>query len=243
MNTRPSVNPILFCSYFTLNTPYEEQAKRLKNSLNRLNLDHYVEGLPGKNSWVENCAQKASFVKSVREQSDRPICWLDADAVVIKRPETLMAFKSDFGVLAWDGWQFSGGQILFGTSKKARILVRRWEEYSTAFPKIWDQVTLAYAWWDTELAVGLETEWLPETLIVKRKGNWLSKIRQRLFNRKSEIFHWQASRENLTKHDADPVIFSDSDLPQWWREAVADQKIFELSDIQKRELGILENEG
>lgn len=229
---------ILFCSYYTKNTSYEDDAKRLADSLTRFNLDYRIDGLLPKPSWVENCAQKADYVKTVFLESDRPICWLDADAVVVRQPKRILSFDGDFGVLARNGSQFSGGQVLFGKTAPAKKLIERWVWYTTKFPNIWDQVTLGYAWWDTQIEVGLKTHWLPENIMVKRKGGLAGKLKQKFLYRSAEIYHGQSSRASKTEQKNIDTEFSSADLPYWWREAMKLRKPFALKESQLRDLGI-----
>src|SRR6185295_9499601 len=83
----------------------------------------------------------------------RPILWVDADAIVRDRPSLLAGNPSDFAIhKAW-GWQFASGTIFFGQTALAERLLEVWVERCRREPRIWDQVHLGLAW-DDVAAVG-----------------------------------------------------------------------------------------
>jgi hypothetical protein len=49
-------------SFFTLDTPYEEEVKKLRISLERLGVEADIQGVPSRGSWERNCAYKARYI-------------------------------------------------------------------------------------------------------------------------------------------------------------------------------------
>ncbi len=79
-------NPPLFVSFYTEKTPYEALAEELRNSLDRFNLPHRIEPVPSRGSWVANTGLKAEAILRCWQESESPICWIDADAEILRVP-------------------------------------------------------------------------------------------------------------------------------------------------------------
>ncbi|MEO0636752.1 MAG: hypothetical protein AAFY73_08910 [Pseudomonadota bacterium] len=235
----------VFVSYYTPGTHYEQLANGLRASLDRLGLDHHIAGLPTRGNWVANCAQKAEFVRDVWHQMDRPICWVDADAVLRRRPKLLRDFDADMGVVVRKGHRFFGGQVAFGRSEIAGHMVDRWAEYAVRYPTVWDQVTLGYVWWDQLVETGAEVEFWPGSIMTKGEKNPLYAALQKLFM-PGAFFHAQESRrsrdsvDNRRVRPPDAPEFTSNDLPHWWAEAYHARAPFPLSAAQREELGLIE---
>jgi hypothetical protein len=246
-NMTTADNYPIFVSYYTPNTQYEVRAAELKQSLENLGLSNLVGALPSLGSWSQNCAQKSTFVCSEWENSDRALCWVDADALVLRKPLLLENFDADFAVVARQGWNFSGGQIAFGKTERGGQLLKRWQHYCQTHPHIWDQISLAYAWWDQTLEEGFNTLWLPESIM--GKGSAFKPLRTLQTTYSRAVFcHFQESRrsrktfDHRKKSQLRQGEFQSKNLPKWWRDAVAARKPFPLTDAQKRELGLRPHE-
>ena len=178
----------LIVNFYTANTGYEAEARKLQESCRALNLEIYSEAVPSQGAWELNCAYKARFLLRVWEHTKRPVLWLDADAVVRRVPELLRGATCDFAVHKVYGWQFASGTVFLNQTRGAERLLRRWVERSAATPSVWDQVTLDLAWEDIVREQPLETLWLPDNYT-------------KIFDRPSQfgpeevvIEHFQASR-------------------------------------------------
>ncbi|MDZ5696430.1 hypothetical protein [Chelativorans sp. M5D2P16] len=232
----------LFISYFTPDTPYEDRARNLTRSLSRLDLEHIVEPRPAKSNWVENCAQKALFIREIWSRVERPVCWVDADAVLLRRPHELEGLTCDFAVVRREGWNFFGGQIYFGKSEAARRMLDRWCMYCRDFPAIWDQVSLGYAWWDREIEGGVDARWLDEGIFEKANRNPLRALAQKLTSKAAFLQHQEsrcARRKRKVLREKTVPEFKSEDVPQWWREACAAGVPFVLTARHIAELGLL----
>ncbi len=153
--------PLVIC-YYTRNTPYEEEAKRLIASCERHGLEHRVVGVDSLGSWERNCSYKARFIHETWRSSGRAVLWVDADAVMHGVPELLRGVSADFGIHKTRGWEFASGTLFFNQTEGAGVLLDRWLARCRQFPQVWDQVSLDLAWEDVIATHPLETLWLPE---------------------------------------------------------------------------------
>lgn len=229
----------LVVSYFTPNSPYEKHARRLSRSLDRFGLAHRVEARPALGSWVENCAQKARFVRDMHRETNGPILWIDADARVHRPLTEFRGLDADFAVVRREGWSFYAGQIYFGRGEKAAALIERWCWYCARRPEVWDQVSLGYAWWDLAVSDDIKAEWLPETISAKLTRNRVTRPFQKLFTPAS-ILHLQESRHSKeTLPAARRSEFCNDDLPRWWRDAARRDAPFRIRRKRLGDLGLL----
>ncbi len=74
----------LVVSYYTKGTPYEEVVKALRDSCEKFGIECHIEGVESKGSWEENCTYKAYFMKEMMQRFQRPLLWVDADAVFLR---------------------------------------------------------------------------------------------------------------------------------------------------------------
>lgn len=151
----------LIVSFYTVGTPYEEEARHLIDSCKRLGLDHDIRGVPPQGPWVVNCAHKAAFISERWYEHRRPILWVDADGVMRSPPELLAAADADFAVHKRDGGAFRSGTIYFGSSPLAEELLGRWHRRCKEQPLVWDQVSLDLEWEAMVRDRPLRTLWLP----------------------------------------------------------------------------------
>jgi len=227
----------LIVSYYTPGTAYEEHAKQLKTSVDRLGLDSRIEPRQAKASWVENCAQKALFIQEMRKSETRPILWLDADAILRRPLKELMNCEADFAAVRQDGWCTLGGQVYFGTGANAEAMIERWCQYCRDYPYIWDQVSLGYAWWDMSLESDLKTLWLDESIILILKRKKFKRPFQLAFSR-AAITHKQESRRSKMTQSAILPEFRNDMLPEWWKDAARRNAPFPIGQERLGELGL-----
>lgn len=208
-------------------------------SVDRLGLEHRIEPREAKASWVENCAQKAIFIKQMRDQERRPILWIDADAVVLRPFHELVGCNADMAAAKRSGWHVSGGQIFFGAGPGADLIVNIWCRYCDEFPHIFDQVSLGYAWWDATLTTSPPAVlWLKDTILDIEDRSLLRRLRRKFFSR-AAVFHAQESRRSKDKQEAPAnEPFRSRQIPEWWRDAARKNRPFQVSDGQRLELGM-----
>jgi hypothetical protein len=86
----------LIVSYYTKETPYEKEVEHLIGSCKRFGLEYHIEGIEDRGSWEENCAYKPYFMREKMKAFQRPLLWVDADAVFLKPLEFEDFMFSDF---------------------------------------------------------------------------------------------------------------------------------------------------
>ncbi len=74
----------LVVSFYTRNTPYEEEANNLRSSCEQKGIACYIEGVDDLGSWEENCMVKPYFMRTQLHKWKRPLLWVDADAVFLQ---------------------------------------------------------------------------------------------------------------------------------------------------------------
>jgi hypothetical protein len=78
--------PTIVC-FYTVDNIYEQEAARLRASLDRLGLRHDLRPVESRGSWAANAGMTAGFLcDMLDEHKGQPIVYLNADAVVWKRP-------------------------------------------------------------------------------------------------------------------------------------------------------------
>lgn len=121
-------------SFYTKNTPYEEEVQNLIASCARLNLKTHIEGIDSFGSWELNCAFKPFFLHQKLQELKKNLLWVDSDAVILQAPQPLEAFSGDLAVhidptLPDDHpSKVMSGTIFVKNSPKAQELLKRWAQ-------------------------------------------------------------------------------------------------------------------
>lgn len=152
--------PPLFVSYFTADTPYEALAADLRASLDRHGLPHRIEPVPSRGSWVANTGLKARIVETAWRESDRPVCWIDADAAILRPPAFLMGNPFDTAFVRRKGWEDLSGLIYLNKTAAAGRVLAEWVRLCAENPNVWDQVLLSLAWFRTARDTPMASQWL-----------------------------------------------------------------------------------
>src|SRR5262245_53106501 len=113
-------------SFYTRSTAYEAMAARLRESCDRLDLEHNIVGIDSLGSWDVNNAAKARICQQAWRYCDAPILWVDADAVFHAKPELLRGITEDFAVHKWKDQYFAGGTLFFNQTTLAGKLLDGW---------------------------------------------------------------------------------------------------------------------
>lgn len=150
-------------SFYTIDTPYAELANRLRESCKTLGLDYRIEGIESKGSWEFNCATKARFILDQWRRLKVPVLWVDADALVRRKPSLLAGTDADFAVHKIERWEMASGTIYFNQTNHAQRLLERWGELCRLEPAVWDQHHLDAAWEEMANLFPLKTIWLPQS--------------------------------------------------------------------------------
>lgn len=84
-------------SYYTVGTGYEIEVENLRASLNKFQIEHYIEGIKSRGSWVKNVHYNNELIlKAFDMYPGRAIVSLDADAVVERYPALFDTLDCDF---------------------------------------------------------------------------------------------------------------------------------------------------
>nr|WP_272211814.1 hypothetical protein [Marinicella sp. W31]MDC2877702.1 hypothetical protein [Marinicella sp. W31] len=214
-------------SYFTLDTPYAVEVQTLEKSLQKQDMDYVIEGLPAKARWVENCAQKAVFVRSMANRLDESFWWLDADAELCSPLPDLSADGVDIAAYATDGWSLNSGTVFFANTDGARRIVELWCCYCETYPFVWDQLLLMLAVHNARCEREIVFRDLPRTYYKRVKSRPISRLKHQLFmalglEKRPVVRQNQASRRLKAQAPSNGQIweFRSDDAPDEVRTAL-----------------------
>lgn len=88
----------LVISFYTLQTPYEEEVKKLIDSCQKYKIEADIVGVASRGSWEKNCAFKPFFILEKMKEWKRPLFWVDADAIFLHEPDFTEFTPFDFSV-------------------------------------------------------------------------------------------------------------------------------------------------
>lgn len=177
-NEREPRRPIVI-GYYTVNTPYEQEAETLKVSLDALQYEHDIRGVPNLGSWQKNTQYKANFVRGMLEEyAPRPCLYLDVDAVMVSPPVILDTLDCDIAAVHFGKTtELLSGTVYWGNTAMCRLVVDRWLALNERYPKTlpdhreaWDQRTLDMAIRETPACRFVE---LPQ------EYTWITELTQR----------------------------------------------------------------
>jgi hypothetical protein len=143
----------LVVSFYTLDTPYEEEVQGLISSCKRFNIEHEIEGIGSTGSWEMNCAFKPLFLLKKVEELKRPLLWVDADAAFMRSPPILDVFSLDLAVRLYDcsndhPSRVVSSAVFVNSSEKSKEILRAWAGKCLSWLKekerreVWDQDAL-----------------------------------------------------------------------------------------------------
>lgn len=140
-------------SYYTRNTGYEGEAKRLLRDLHLFGFEHDVQGVKNRGSWQANTHYKAEYILEMMDKyPDRSILWLDADSAIHQYPDLFDDAEYDLGVCVIDWSQFPGGRrdkqlanavIYLKNNERVRGFVQDWIALNKAQPQRIEMQTMA----------------------------------------------------------------------------------------------------
>lgn len=180
-----------YIAFYTVQTPYEDEIQKLKESLELFNLEFNIQGVPNLGSWQKNTQYKAVFIKDMLDKyPDQPIVYLDADAVVRSFPILFDEIDCDIAVHYYDNKkrnikELLSGTIYFGHTAKAKELVQLWIDINKEFPEQWDQKNL-------DIAI----KRMPELKIVELPASYCLIFDLMKDQGPAVIEHFQASRRH-----------------------------------------------
>ena len=131
-----------FISYYTPN--YKEEADRLKNSLDELQLPYCIEDIPNLGSWDKNTHYKPIFILKHLVSTDA-VVWTDADSVVRENPILFDSLNCDVAFHRFKGQELLSGTVYFKNTPETIKLLLKWIEINQQCPMVFDQKNLDIA--------------------------------------------------------------------------------------------------
>ncbi|MFH1342041.1 MAG: hypothetical protein ABIL01_12690 [Pseudomonadota bacterium] len=153
----------LFVSLYQRGVISEEKAGKLAADLQKLRLDHIVEGSGSEILIHDSCLPKIDFIIRQWERSNRPIFWIDPDARVRRHPLLPQSLGCDFAVHKRLSGQMETGALFFHQTEPARALLDIWQRLSLYYPGVPEVFLLDQAWTLVSSQRQIETAWLPGT--------------------------------------------------------------------------------
>ncbi len=119
---------IIIAAYCTRGA-YEEEARKLKASLDKLKLFYIIKPIDSLGSWQQNCLYKPTFIKETMAKFDLPVLYVDADAVFYKFPELIYNLEhADAAIHYFNNIQLASGTLFFNNTPGAKDLIDAWIE-------------------------------------------------------------------------------------------------------------------
>ena len=121
-------------SGFTVKTQYEEEVKDLMRDLKRFNIPNEIFSYVSRGDWTKNTMVKAElFQEAMKKYPDKDIIWLDADAVIMQKPELFFELENhDFDICChylkthYNPNELLSGTLAFRNNETTRQLVDDW---------------------------------------------------------------------------------------------------------------------
>jgi hypothetical protein len=138
----------LIVSFYTKNTFYEREAKNLIESCKNQGLDYAIVGLESLGSWKANCGLKPKFLLEQFLKHQRPLLWVDADAVILEPLTYFKTLSADLSFRIEDALKIENpsrimsGTVFVNQTEAAFDFLNHWAAYQTAHPELTDQEAL-----------------------------------------------------------------------------------------------------
>jgi len=125
-------------SFYTIETGYEKEIERLKDSLRRFNLEHKIYSFEPTGTWRGNLNYKSkTILMALDEFKDRDIVFVDADAIIKRSPflftklsereeHHIAAHFYEYSPRSGDANELLSGTLWIRNSAKGRKLIRTW---------------------------------------------------------------------------------------------------------------------
>ncbi|MEM7175286.1 MAG: putative nucleotide-diphospho-sugar transferase [Chlamydiota bacterium] len=140
-------------SYYTQGTGYEREVKNLIASCQKLNIPCQIDSITSLGSWEENCCYKPRYILKKLDELSTPVLWVDADAVIVKRPTLFESMTADIALRVVDNLprnspsKMISGTVYFNQTAAAKTILHEWAAecqrmLEESQPEVWDQVAL-----------------------------------------------------------------------------------------------------
>lgn len=139
-------------SYYTENTPYEEEIKGLITSCKKFDLPTSIDPIPNFGTWEKNCCFKPKYILKKLIDLQSPVLWIDADAIFYQKPALFETLEADVAVRIVEDVpndhpsKVISGTLFFNHTPEAIQVLQEWDEETEKLlqndPELWDQVSL-----------------------------------------------------------------------------------------------------
>ena len=135
MERRHVMKNIIFISYYTKNTIYEEIINtHLIPSLKKWDLKYHIFDIENKGSWQLNAIQKPVILQqALNKFPDYDIIWEDADSEILQYPELLFNISEQYDIavhyLNWnahygkEGMEMLDGTVFWRNNDKVEVFI------------------------------------------------------------------------------------------------------------------------
>ncbi len=141
-------------SFYTRNTGYEKEAKRLIRELHLFGLEHDIQGIQSLGSWQANTQYKAKVIAGMLEKySGRDILWLDVDSSIYQYPHVFDDADFDLGVHKIDWAKYTNGHrtdvqlanavIYLRNIRVVKQFINAWVKLNEQYPNRIEMQTMA----------------------------------------------------------------------------------------------------
>jgi hypothetical protein len=131
------LSDLVVVGYYTVNTPYEQEAEKLKTSCRKFNLNHDIVGVANLGNWQANTRFKAKFMLDMlSKHAGKRLLYVDCDAVFHSIPKLFINYSADIAVRFQD-FNYRKNECLSGTiymenNLKTRRLCELWANKNVA---------------------------------------------------------------------------------------------------------------
>ncbi|MCB1081187.1 MAG: hypothetical protein KDK69_05130 [Chlamydiia bacterium] len=139
-------------SYYTQDTAYEIQAKRLIASCEKFKLPYSIDPIPNLGTWERNCCYKPKYILQKLTDLNKPVLWIDADAEFVQKPTLFEDFSPDIALRIVETVpdthpsKMISGTIYLNPTAAAFEILKAWDiecDYLLQTePHVWDQIAL-----------------------------------------------------------------------------------------------------
>jgi len=137
-------------SYYTADTPYEEEAWKFVRTLTSVGIASYqVVPIVNLGTWLKNVAYKITFVKEKLKELDHPVVWADVDARFLEYPALFNDLSCDIAFHYRHGTELLAGTIYAEPTEPTFRLLEEWERKTKGGAGV-DQHILAHMLQDKE---------------------------------------------------------------------------------------------
>ncbi|AQT67957.1 hypothetical protein STSP2_01109 [Anaerohalosphaera lusitana] len=147
---------MMIVSFYTADTPYEQEVGKLRKSLEAFDLPHKIYEIPSKGSWQKNTHRKPHVILRALDELDEDILYVDADATLHGKPQIdLAGFDWAAHIMDKAYWgqdtskrthSLMSGTLCFANNRRSRMILELWIQLNRQYPWRWDQRNLELIW-------------------------------------------------------------------------------------------------